>query len=141
MMNLTHNKIVRETMSERFRECLDSVLIPKLEAVTDGMTSVLMYEDYIADDFNRGGRWYYPFVVTDRAGERIIFVSWSYDKRRFLTSPYAYVGTAEIDFEIEATPPEDIEELVYDRVRTAKPGSVKLSVTTTAPDVLMLVGK
>ena len=74
IIDLTHNKIVRSTISDRFTESVDEVLIPLLRAKHgDRLLGIQMYEDYLSDGFAVGKEWYYPLTLVTESG---IVVEW-----------------------------------------------------------------
>ena len=63
-IDLLHNKIVRDTLTEAFSRSFEATLLPKLcEKYQDSLLGVQMYEDYLSDGFAVDGRFYYPLTV------------------------------------------------------------------------------
>jgi hypothetical protein len=76
-IDLTHNFIVKNTVTEKFSESLKLKLIPRLEAKYGAqLLGVQMYEDYIADAFYARGEWYYPLTVILTTGPVTEWVKW-----------------------------------------------------------------
>ena len=68
IIDLVHNKIIADTISERFAESVEYGLVSLLaEKYGDRLLGIQMYEDHLADGFMRDGEWYYPLtaVTTD----------------------------------------------------------------------------
>ena len=141
-----HNKIVSDTLSEKFRAAAEEDLLPKLREVYGEMLSgVSMYEDYIADDFSSGGFWYYPMTLQYREGYATAWVRYPYTvgSKDFAGSPYAYVGAKPLTFTLvsESDVPERILRALTGRRVSAPKGAVTVRVEMTAEDPLLLVGK
>ena len=52
IIDLLHNKIVKDTATEAFLASCNSVLVPMLEEkYGDAIEAITMYEDYLADEF------------------------------------------------------------------------------------------
>ena len=50
IIDLFHNKIVKDTATDKFVESFHSVLVPMLtDKYGDSLEAVMMYEDYLAD--------------------------------------------------------------------------------------------
>ena len=140
-IDLFHNKIVKETITEGFIKSIEEVLLPALDVVMDEPSELLMYEDYLALDLMDEGMWHYPFIVTDAQGTHTVYVCWQVDKKHFGNTPYTYFGEEPIEFVLCDYVPDEILDKVEARVPVCNDASVKLNVTTTAPDPLVLVGK
>ena len=67
-VDLLHNKIVKETVTEAFKNSVNGNLIPKLYNLYGvSLEGIQMYEDYIKDEFLKDGYWYYNIPL--KAGE------------------------------------------------------------------------
>ena len=56
IIDLLHNRIVKETVTEAFEKSVSDSLIPKLSALYgDALEGVQMYEDYLNDNFSKDG--------------------------------------------------------------------------------------
>ncbi len=143
LKDLTHNKIIADTVTDAFIENVDSVLVPLVEGLFgDSAIALQMYEDYIADGFLKGGKWCYPFTVIKSDGAQTLWVSWSVDKRRFKNGiPYAYIGNGAIDFAIMENVPEELSDKLAGRNISAPDGCMKVKLHTAAEDPLFLSGK
>ena len=78
--DLTHNKIIADTLTDGFISSVDRVIVPIVEETFPGAIAIQMYEDYLADGFLKDGRWYYPLSVLTDEGVRVLWISWSVDK-------------------------------------------------------------
>ena len=115
IIDLTHNKIVADTMTERFAESVSERLLPLLRekySETE-IVGIQMYEDYIADEFSYRGRWYYPLTVVCAGEVYTEWISWELDKKSFKGgNPYAYVGEELLDFSVTVNIPEGFEDVL-----------------------------
>ncbi len=143
LKDLTHNKIIADTVTDAFIANVDNVLIPLVEgAFGDSAIELQMYEDYIADGFLKGGKWCYPFTVIKNDGAQTLWVSWSVDKRKFKNGiPYAYIGNGTIDFAIMESVPEEFADKLAGRNISAPDGCMQVKLHTAAEDPLFLSGK
>ncbi len=142
-VDLLHNKIVKETITEAFEKSVNEGLIPKLYALYGAsLEGVQMYEDYLNDDFNKDGYWYYPLTVLIAGINAVIWIKWDVsDKSKFQGgNPYAYVGEG-IDFIIADDVPMAFKSALDGRSSYFEGRCVKTNVVTDAPSVSILVGK
>lgn len=143
IVDLLHNKIVKETITEAFEKSVNESLIPKLYALySTSLEGVQMYEDYLNDDFNKDGYWYYPLTVLIAGINAVIWIKWDVsDKSKFEGgNPYAYVGEG-IDFLIADDVPMAFKNAIDGRSSYFEGGCVKTNVVTDAPSVSILIGK
>lgn len=142
ILDLQHNKIVRETVTDKFAESVSEVLVPMLaEKYGDGMLGIQMYEDYISDNFARDGRWYYPMTVITASGPVTEWISWKINKASFKDGvPYSYVGDALLDFELTDAP-EDVKEKLSGRAIYCEEGILNVRIDTVVPTPVFLSGK
>ncbi len=143
LTDLTHNKIVSDTITEGFIANVNSVLMPLVEGIFgESAIALQMYEDYLADGFNKDGRWCYPFSVLTDEGVRSLWVSWSVDKKRFKSSvPYSYIGDAPIDFKVMENVPDEFLDKLVGRNTYASDDNIKIKIHTASDDALFLSGK
>ena len=143
IIDLRHNKIVADVITEGFERSVCKVLLPLLsERYGDGLVGIQMYEDYISDKFSFDGEWYYPFTVNTVSGIDTVWVKWRVDKKNFSDSiPYAYVGAGEVAFSLCDGIPSGFEEKLSERARYCEDGLVKIRVETTATDPTFLSGR
>jgi hypothetical protein len=143
IIDLTHNKIVRATISDRFKESVDEVLIPLLrEKYGDTLLGIQMYEDYLADNFAVGKEWYYPLTLVTDGGIKVEWISWSMKKGEFEGDvPYAYVGKDALAFSLTDNVPAEFDARLEGRAHYFEGGTVKVRVETTATDVTVLSGR
>ena len=66
-IDLLHNKIVKDTLSPEFEQSVREVLVPIVREAYPEADGILMYEDYLADGFAEGGKWFYPLTVKSEA--------------------------------------------------------------------------
>ena len=140
-IDLFHNKIVKDTITEQFIRDVEAVLAPMIGEAYPDATGILMYEDYIADDLSSDGMWYYPLTVKEAESASTVWVSWPFDKSSFATaSPYSYVGEEPLAFELADSVPDAFIEAVSGRAIDYDEGAIKLNVRATAADVMLLCG-
>ena len=73
-INLFHNKIIKDTATEKFVSAVENELVALVSDIYDDATEILMYEDYIADNFEDGGLWYYPLTVKRGEGVSVVWI-------------------------------------------------------------------
>ena len=101
IIDLLHNKIVKETITEDFKRSVSENLIPKLTALYGASFSgIQMYEDYRNEQLVKDGFWYYPMTVLIGEVNAVVWIKWDIsDKAKFSADvPYSYVGEENIDF-------------------------------------------
>ena len=143
IIDLTHNKIVRSTISDRFTESVDEVLIPLLRAkYGDSLLGIQMYEDYLADGFTAGKEWYYPLTLVTESGIVVEWIKWNIKKGDFVNDvPYAYVGKDALAFSLAESVPAEFSAKLVGRSNYFEGDTVKVRVETTATDVTVLAGR
>ena len=140
-IDLFHNKIVKDTITEQFIRDVEAVLAPMIGEAYPDATGILMYEDYIADDLSSDGMWYYPLTVKEAESASTAWVRWPFDKSSFATaSPYSYIGEEPLAFELADSVPDSFMEAVSGRAIDYDEGAIKLNVRATAADVMLLCG-
>ena len=76
-VDLYHNYIVKNTITEAFAESVEKKLSPRLEAkYGSALLGIQMYEDFISDAFYAKGEWYYPLTVILPEGPATQWVKW-----------------------------------------------------------------
>ena len=144
MIDLFHNKIVKDTATDAFVDSFNRVLVPMLEdKYGDALERVTMYEDYLADGFTYEGEWYYPLSVKlADAPTFTSWVKWPVNKKNFHNSiPYAYVGEGDIEFSFAGFLPAGFAEKLQGRAIDYDRSAIKLTVEAATDDVTLLVGK
>ncbi len=143
-VDLFHNKIISDTLSEKFKESFTNNLIPKLnERFGDKLYAVQMYEDFLCDNFIKDGRFYYPLSLSTEEGNKRFWIMWDVsDKNKFVKSvPYDYIGEEEIDFVLSPDVPCEFEERIAMRKIFFCDEGIKLEISAASRDKLFLVGK
>ncbi len=142
-IDLLHNKLIADTVTDKFSESVENVLLPLIESAHGEIDEIQMYEDYLPDNFERDGYWYYPMTAL-KAGEPFtVWVKWNVsDKSQFNDGvPYAYIGDEPIEFSL-CEPPCELPEAIKGRSIYFDNKSVKLTVDTAAPSAAaFLAGK
>ncbi len=144
IIDLLHNKIVKETATEAFLASVNSVLVPMItDKYGDAIERIVMYEDYLADGFMADGEWYYPLSVKLKDEDNIIvWVKWAVNKKSFKNcNPYAYVQDGEIEFMLADTVPDGFADKLSRRAIDYDRDAIKLSVEAVVDDPMLLVGK
>lgn len=141
-LDILHNKIVKDTVSESFSECVKSDLCPKLEDIYgDSILGIQMYEDYINDNFLKDGFWYYPLTVILNTGIKTLWVKWEMREKSFKDGiPYAFIGD-NLEFTVAESVPAEFVKALEGRATYFEGGYVKLNVHTNAPSPTFLSGK
>ncbi len=141
-VDLQHNKIVRETMTDKFAESVRENLVPMLtKKYGEQLLGIQMYEDYISDRFLKGGSWYYPLTLVMEDGPVTEWVRWDADKSLYKdATPYSYVGDKLLDFKL-ATPTEEFENKLAGRAIYFDNKSMNVRIDAAVPNVTFLAGK
>ena len=144
IIDLFHNKIVKDIATDKFVESFHSVLVPMLtDKYGDSLEAVMMYEDYLADGMLLEGEWYYPLSVKLKGEPTIIsWIKWPVNKKNFRNSiPYAYVGNESVDFSFAGFVPTEFADKLQGRAIDYDKGAIKISVEALTDDPMLLVGK
>ena len=141
-LDLTHNKIVSDTVTEGFLASVEGVLVPLVNETLSGVVVLQMYEDYLKEQFLKDGRWFYPFSALSADGVKTVWASWSVDKKRFRDKlPYSFVGEGTVDFRIEEDVPEELSSILDGRSIYADSSSVALKIFSPTEDPTFLAGR
>ncbi len=144
IVDLLHNKIVKDTATDAFKRSVDNVLVPLLsDRYGDSIERITMYEDYLADDFLLDGEWYYPLTVT-RLGEGsgTVWIKWTVNKKQFKGGiPYAYTGDADLEFSLAGFVPQTFADKLSGRSIDYNRTDIALKVDAPIDNPLLLVGK
>ena len=144
IIDLFHNKIVKDTATDAFVESFNTVLVPMLEdKYGDALEAVTMYEDYLADDLLFEGEWYYPLSVKLHGEDAIIsWVKWPVGKKTFRNNiPYAYIGNESVDFAFAGFVPTGFADKLQGRRIDYDRKAIALRVEAVTDDPTLLVGK
>ena len=144
IIDLLHNKIVKDTATEAFLESFNSVMVPQLvEKYGESIEAITMYEDYLADELMFEGSWYYPLSVKLEGEDAIIsWIKWPVTKKTFRNNiPYAYIGADTVDFSFAGFVPLGFADKLQGRAIDYDRGALKLTVEAVTDDPLLLVGK
>ncbi len=143
LTDLSHNKIVKDTMTDGFARSVENNLIPKLKYVYgDALLGVRMYEDYLSDGFLCEGQWYYPLTVLTPDGALTRWISWTADGEKFKDSlPYSYVGEENLDFKLAEDVPEEFRLKLVGRAITYDEGVIPVRVHAVGVSPRDLSGK
>ena len=144
IIDLFHNKIVKDTATDKFVESFNSVLVPMLkDKYGDRLEVVMMYEDYLGDGFLLDGEWYYPLSVKLEGEDAIIsWIKWPVNKKNFKNNvPYAYVGNDSVGFSFAGFVPSEFMDKLKGRAIDYDRSAIKISVEAATDDPLVLVGK
>ena len=143
IIDLLHNRIVKETVTEAFEKSVSDSLIPKLSALYgDALEGVQMYEDYLNDNFSKDGYWYYPLTVLISGINTVVWIKWDVSDASSFEGgvPYAYTGEG-IDFIVADDTPIAFKNAIEGRANYFEGGYVKTNVITDAPSYTILSGK
>ncbi len=143
IIDLGHNKIIKDTASESFVRAVTDKLVPALSSRYGvRMLGLQMYEDYIKDNFSHSGFWFYPMTVILPDGYDTVWVKWDIsDSQSFRDGvPYSFTGE-ELNFIMADEVPEEFVSALEGRGRYFEGGCVKLNIHTGAPNPTFLSGK
>ncbi len=141
-INLLHNKIVMDTVTNKFIESFKSVLVPMLEERFGALDSVTVYEDYLSDGFLTDGTFRLPLTVTNADGAKRVFCSWRVDRRNFEDMiPYSYKGSSPIEFKIEEGGYSGLLARLEGRALLPREGAIQLNIDAASRDKTFLSGK
>ena len=144
IIDLFHNKIVKDTATEAFVNSFNSVLVPMLEEkYGDSIEAVIMYEDYISDALLYEGEWYYPLTVKLVGADAMTtWIKWPVTKKTFKNNiPYAYIGDGDVAFSFAGFLPAGFADKLAGRAIDYDRKAIKLTVEAVTDDPLLLVGK
>ena len=143
IIDLLHNQIVSDTITEGFQRSVTNNLVPALAGIYgDAMLGIQMYEDHLADEFLLDGVFYYPMTVVLQGEQVTHWVAWSVTEDKFTDRiPYAYVGEGDINFDLSPLVPIDFETAIITRSRYCEDGLIKICVRSTSPSLTFLAGK
>ena len=144
IIDLFHNKLVKDTATDAFVASFNSLLVPMVvDKYGDSIEAITMYEDYLADDLFYEGAWHYPLSVKRKGDDAIIlWVKWPVSKKTFRNNvPYAYVGKESVDFSFADYVPEEFAAKLQGRAIDYDRKALKISVEAVTDDPLILVGK
>ena len=137
IIDLFHNKIVKDTATEAFVRSFNEVLVPMLEdKYGDSIEYVTMYEDYIADELLFEGEWYYPLSLKLEGEDAIIsWIKWPITKKTFRNNiPYAYIGSESVEFSFAGFVPNGFADKLRGRRIDYDRAAIKLRVEAVADD-------
>lgn len=142
-VDLTHNYIVKNVITEKFSESVEKKLLPKLEVKYGAsLLGIQMYEDYIADAFYSRGEWYYPLTVILADGPLTLWVKWRMKAGNFKDGlPYAYVGENLLEINIADEVPSEFEEKLSGRAICNTGSGIKINIETVSDDPTFLSGR
>lgn len=143
-IDLFHNKIVKDNMSDAFKSCVYSELLPLLDdKYGTTLLGIQMYEDYLDCSFVAEGEFYYPLTLVFEDGARREWIKWNIiGKRRFAGGiPFAYLSDEPIGFALAESVPDGFEEKIKDRAAYFEGGKVSLKIDAPTSDKTLLVGK
>ncbi len=141
-INILHNKIVMDTVTDKFIESFNKNLVPKLEAQIDNIEAVVLYEDYLTDGFMSAGVFYCPLTVSAGGKAEFVFASWRTDAKRFTGGiPYAYHGAELLDFDLPRELPRGFRERLDDRIPHEPSSHIPVRIDCPVPDKTFLAGK
>ncbi len=143
IIDLLHNQIISNTITEKFTASVEKNLAPALREIHgEKMLGIQMYEDHLADGFLLDGVFYYPMTVVLQNGHVTHWISWSVTADKFTDLiPYAYIGEEELSFNLTPVVPVDVETAIIGRSRYCEGGLIKINVHSTSPSPTFLAGK
>ncbi len=142
-IDLSHNYVVKNTITEKFSESLEKKLLPRLAAKYGAdLLGIQMYEDYISDAFYARGEWYYPLTVITATGPAVEWIKWRMKTGNFEAGvPYAYVGEGILDINLAETVPGEFAGKISGRSICPYGSAMKVNIETSAKDPTFLSGR
>lgn len=141
-INLLHNKIVMDTVTNKFIESFSAGFAPSLSERFGEIDEVILYEDYLSDGFVRDGNFYCPLTLVSGADVKRIFISWRLDKKNFQDMiPYSYIGSAPLEFKLVNDGVSSFAAKIEGRTMMPPKNSIKLVVDVASRDKTFLSGK
>ncbi len=144
IIDLLHNKIVRDTVTENFKKSFNLSLVPKLESkYGDALLVVQMYEDYLKDGFFVGNIFHYPLTLVFVDEIKREWISWKVSSNvKFAGGvPYSYVGDDILDIQLASNVPSEFESKLGGRGIYFEGDTVLLNIESAIPDKTFLSGK
>ena len=145
IVDLIHNKIVRETVTDAFERGITERVLPVLAGkYGEALAGVQMYEDYLSDGFLVDGVQYYPLTVILDGEQVTEWICWEVDKSSFKDGiPYSYVGEGvpEICFAENSELTDGFEARIAGRAKYCEAGVVNIRVEAAALAPIFLSGK
>ena len=143
-LNLNHNTVIRETLTDGFLRYFQESLVPQLAAkYGEALRAVEMYENHLEKQLGFGGEWYYPLSLLTDTGAITQWVAWEFPKNGafYEMNPYAYASSAPLAFRLVDEVPEQCLDAVGAYTPTAPTDALPFSVGVVTGNVRMLVGK
>ena len=143
-IDLFHNKIIKDNMSDAFKMCVYSELLPLLaDKYGTTLLGVQMYEDCLDLGFTVEGEFYYPLTLVFEEGPKREWIKWNtVGKRRFADgNPFAYIGEDAIGFALAERAPDGFEEKLRGHATYFEGGLVPLKIDAPTSSKTLLVGK
>lgn len=141
-LNLLHNKVVVDTLSDKFVESFNKNFMPKLRESYPSAEEALIYEDYLSDGLFDGANFYCPVTLIEDGRTFFTFAVWKVDAKRFENSvPYSYIGSELIDFELCTDAPDFIKEKLSGKKPYIPGKHISLRIEAKAPTKTFLSGK
>ena len=141
-IDLTHNKIISETISAAFVRSVEQQLVPMLESRYGALLGIQMYEDHLADGFLSGGSWYYPLTLVFADSKKLLWIKWHISRGNYAGgNPYAYTGETLINFEIVDVLPDGFRDKAAGRAIFCEEGLVPIKIDAMVDDPAVLAGK
>ena len=141
-IDLTHNKIISETISAAFIRSVEQKLVPMLESRYGALLGIQMYEDHLADGFLAGGSWYYPLTLVFADSKKLLWIKWHLTRGNYSGgNPYSYTGESLINFEIADIIPDGFRERAAGRAIFCEDGLIPIKIDAMVDDPAILSGK
>ena len=144
IIDLFHNKIVKDTATEAFEKSVNEVLVPLiLEKYGEDVERITMYEDYINDELLYEGEWYYPLTVKLVGQDAFTsWIKWPVTKKTFKGSvPYSYVGEGPLAFDFAGFVPGGFADKLQGRAIDYDTDAIAVKIDAVADNPLFLSGK
>ena len=144
IIDLFHNKIVKDASTDAFVASVNNVLVPLLaQKYGDGIERITMYEDYISDELLYEGEWYYPLTVKLAGQDSFTsWIKWPVNKKSFKGGvPYACNDGVSVEFAFAGFVPSGFADKLHGRAIDYDDKAIKVKVEAITDDPVFLSGK
>ena len=144
-IDLIHNKIVRETITEGFEQAVREGLASALsERYGESLSALQMYEDYLSCGFTAESVQYYPLTLVVDGAPTVQWICWQVNKVDFKDGvPFSYVGDQPlvIDIVADGDLPLGFADKLSGRAIFCEEGLINIRVEAAALAPTFLSGK
>ena len=143
-IDFLHNQIIRDTVTDKFIDCFNENLLPRLKEIYgEALSEVQFYEDHLSDGFRINGEFYYPLTLVLDGKAITQWIKWQVANYRVYDkfNPYTYKGNKTLEFSIVDEVPASVKATMSGRVIYSDSNALPIAVTSPAEDKTFLSGK